>query len=346
MLTLPIAFAQPSLLLRFYAAAGTLTVQGLEVQSIVPVSNGRFEPPNTDMQQLPPSIPRLLASCHGLAWLGDMLVGDPLDQKLFAATGWALVDQSEPVAHLGGSQQQQLQELALVHPAGRPDRPVRIVRRFEFSSQLMRNLVVVQQAAHGSSSSGGGTRSISPLATQQQQAAGAPGPSAHPLDLGNEVEDLLGGPIGGAVHTPGLESSFTTSGPQHMLYMKGSPEVIKELVQDSSVPPDFDSILAEYTRQGLRVLALAQGPVLPGMLAEGALQSATQQQLEASVPLQLVGLAVLANPLRPDSAGAIQDLQNALVSCAVLCPHAWWCVLMVVSLGTTHHSLLGSTEGV
>jgi hypothetical protein len=100
--------------------------------------------------------------------------------------------------------------------------------------------------------------------------------------------------------------------------VKGSPEVIKELVQPSSVPPDFDSVLAEYTREGLRVLALAQGAVLPGMLPEGGVLSLTQQQLEATVPLQLVGLAVLANPLRPDSAGAIQDLQNALVGCNCL----------------------------
>jgi cation-transporting ATPase 13A3/4/5 len=98
------------------------------------------------------------------------------------------------------------------------------------------------------------------------------------------------------------------------LYVKGSPEVIKDLVQATSVPPDFDSTLAQYTREGLRVLALAQGPVLPGMLPEGAVHSYSQQQLEGAVPLQLVGLAVLSNPLRPDSAGAIQDLQNALVS--------------------------------
>ena len=29
----------------------------------------------------------MLATCHGLAMLGQELVGDPLDQKLFEATG-------------------------------------------------------------------------------------------------------------------------------------------------------------------------------------------------------------------------------------------------------------------
>lgn len=311
------------------ADAGTLTVQGLELQSIVPVSNSRFEPPNTDMQHLPPSVPQLLASCHGLAWLGDMLVGDPLDQKLFAATGWALVDQLEaPQPASTQPQQQQLhqqqQDLAVVHPPGHPDQALRIVRRFEFSSQLMRNLVVVQLDAPGSSSGGASSRingvAAAPAApTQQAATAGGGAPSAqHPLEQGAAaVADLLGGPVVDVCQplSPGALLPAAT----HMLYVKGSPEVIKDLVQASSVPPDFDSVLAEYTREGLRVLALAQGAVLPGMLPEGGVLSSTQQQLEAAVPLQLVGLAVLANPLRLDSAGAIQDLQNALVGCPTAC---------------------------
>lgn len=72
--------------------AGTLTEQGLELQGIVPITNAALEPMTHGMDQLPPHLPVLLATCHGLAWLGDTLVGDPLDQKLFAATGWQLHD--------------------------------------------------------------------------------------------------------------------------------------------------------------------------------------------------------------------------------------------------------------
>jgi cation-transporting ATPase 13A3/4/5 len=236
-----------------------------------------------------------------------MLVGDPLDQKLFAATDWSLLDAAE-AAHAPSSQQQQ--ELAVVHPPGRPQQPLRIVRRFEFSSQLMRNLVVVQCAPGASSS--GGCMSPTPASQQQQTAA-----AADPLQSSTAVGDLLGGHTAGV--SQAVESDAPTAAASHVLYIKGSPEVIKELVQATSVPPDFDSTLAQYTREGLRVLALAQGPVLPGMLPEGAIHSYSQQQLEAAVPLQLVGLAVLSNPLRPDSAGAIQDLQNALVG------HSWSC---------------------
>lgn len=289
----------PTCRLVVLCAAGTLTIQGLELQSIVPVSNGRFEPPNTDMQQLPPSIPQLLASCHGLAWLGDMLVGDPLDQKLFAATGWSLIDHLAPTAGAAGRQEQeQQQELAAVYPAGHPEQQLRIVRRFEFSSQLMRNLVVVQLRKPTSGGGGSMANGTAAASKQQQQQQQPPGSAQ------------AGG--GRRCTSPGSPPPIP---PSHMLYVKGSPEVIKELVRPSSVPPDFDAVLAEYTREGLRVLALAQGAVLPGTLPEGAVQSHTQQQLEAAVPLELVGLAVLANPLRPDSADAIKDLQNALVGC-------------------------------
>lgn len=37
--------------------------------------------------ELPVAYQELLATCHGLAQLGHELVGDPLDQRLFEATG-------------------------------------------------------------------------------------------------------------------------------------------------------------------------------------------------------------------------------------------------------------------
>ncbi len=43
------------------------------------------------------------------------------------------------------------------------------------------------------------------------------------------------------------------------VFAKGSPEAIRSLVAPSSVPPEFDALLGELTREGLRVLALAAG---------------------------------------------------------------------------------------
>lgn len=287
---------------------GTLTVQGLELQSIVPVNNGRFEPPSTDMQLLPPDVPQLLASCHGLALLGDTLVGDPLDQKLFAASGWSLVDKEDgQYSPAAAATAHAPQQLAVVHPPGRPAAAVAVVRRFEFSSQLQRNLVVVQLGVAGTGAAAGPT-------------GGSGSPAAAAAATANLLDSHMSGPLVSlAAPAPAAQSlAAAVPGATHVLYAKGSPEMIKSLVAASSLPPDFDRLLAEYTREGLRVLALARGVVVPGSLPDGALSSYSQQQLEAAVQLELTGLAVLANPLRPDTAGAIQALQKAQIRTAMV----------------------------
>eukprot|EP00775_Hariotina_reticulata_P010483 gene10483-10642_t len=294
---------------------GTLTVQGLELQSIVSVNNGRFEPASNDMSHLPPAVPQLLATCHGLAWLGQTLVGDPLDQKLFAASGWNLIDvehggKASGAAAVGPGA---MEQLALVHPPGQPGKAAAVVRRFEFSSQLMRNAVVVQTGVRLAAL--GNSRAATPV-----NGLAANGVAGHaPVDAAAagsafDAEDLLGGPLPAAAPSP----DRSPQAPGVVLYVKGSPEVIKGLVVPSSVPSDFDKLLGEYTKEGLRVLALARGVVQPGMLPEGALLSYSQQHLEAAVPLELLGLAVLANPLRPDTAGAIDALQKAQVRTAMV----------------------------
>jgi cation-transporting ATPase 13A3/4/5 len=293
--------------------AGTLTVQGLELQSIVPVNNGRFEPPSTDMQLLPPDVPQLLASCHGLALLGDTLVGDPLDQKLFAASGWSLVDKEDgQYSPASAATANAAQQLAVVHPPGRPAAAVAVVRRFEFSSQLQRNLVVVQLGVAGAGAAAGPTGGSGSPVTAAAAAAGR----APEVATANLLDSHMSGPLVSlTAPAPAAQSAVADvpSGVTHVLYAKGSPEMIKSLVAASSLPPDFDRLLAEYTKEGLRVLALARGVVVPGSLPERALASYSQQQLEAAVQLELTGLAVLANPLRPDTAGAIQALQKAQV---------------------------------
>lgn len=59
---------------------GTLTEQGLDLQGIVPIVDGRLHNMVGQISLLPTQLVELLASCHGLARMGESLVGDPLDQ--------------------------------------------------------------------------------------------------------------------------------------------------------------------------------------------------------------------------------------------------------------------------
>lgn len=43
----------------------------------------------------------------------------------------------------------------------------------------------------------------------------------------------------------------------YQLFVKGSPEKIKELSNAYSLPENFDAVLEDYTQKGYRVIALA-----------------------------------------------------------------------------------------
>mmetsp|Transcript_29272 Transcript_29272/g.64753 ORF Transcript_29272/g.64753 Transcript_29272/m.64753 type:complete len:705 (-) Transcript_29272:814-2928(-) len=95
------------------------------------------------------------------------------------------------------------------------------------------------------------------------------------------------------------------------VFAKGSPEAIRRMVEPGSVPGDFDALLGSYTREGLRVLALAQGDV--SLVPDSVLLGWSQEDTERHAALHLVGLAVMANPLRPDTAEVVRKLQDASI---------------------------------
>ncbi|KAL4457986.1 hypothetical protein ABPG75_012851 [Micractinium tetrahymenae] len=122
---------------------------------------------------VPGAYQELLATCHGLAQLGPELVGDPLDQRLFQSTGWRMLDDggtgqavevisvSEDAEHLGGVSPQASPRtpgtpgvLAIAHVRTKVQPPpgafglsgvYTIVRRFEFSAEKQRNVVVMRK---------------------------------------------------------------------------------------------------------------------------------------------------------------------------------------------------------
>ncbi|XP_042354315.1 polyamine-transporting ATPase 13A3-like isoform X1 [Plectropomus leopardus] len=136
---------------------GTLTEDGLDLWGVQPAENGSFSPPESDAakESLVTSVfVACMATCHSLTKIEGELSGDPLDLKMFNATGWILEEPTE-------------EETALHNPimptVVRPPKhfvpeaihnspltqntscEIGIVRQFPFSSALQRMSVVVRR---------------------------------------------------------------------------------------------------------------------------------------------------------------------------------------------------------
>uniref|UniRef100_A0A670J190 ATPase cation transporting 13A2 n=1 Tax=Podarcis muralis TaxID=64176 RepID=A0A670J190_PODMU len=132
---------------------GTLTEDGLDIWGVVPLEKGSFLPLVHELRCLD-SGPLLccLATCHTLSWLGEQLIGDPVDLKLLESTGW--VREREREAELFGTR-----ALAVMRPPPVGEQlhgkehlaPVAILRRFPFSSALQRMSVLVKPTGGGPS---------------------------------------------------------------------------------------------------------------------------------------------------------------------------------------------------
>ncbi|XP_004425686.1 PREDICTED: probable cation-transporting ATPase 13A2 [Ceratotherium simum simum] len=93
-------------------------------------------------------------------------------------------------------------------------------------------------------------------------------------------------------------------------YVKGSPELVAGLCNPETVPTDFAQMLQRYTAAGYRVVALASKPlaIAPSL---GAAQQLTRDTVEQD--LSLLGLLVLRNLLKPQTAPVIQALRRTRI---------------------------------
>ncbi|VVC45388.1 Hypothetical protein CINCED_3A014162 [Cinara cedri] len=92
------------------------------------------------------------------------------------------------------------------------------------------------------------------------------------------------------------------------VYTKGAPEKILSLCNPSSIPSDFDQVLQRFTKQGYRVIA-AGYRALKNNLSYVKTQRLTREQAECN--LTLLGLIILENRLKPESAGVLDTLRSA-----------------------------------
>ncbi|XP_015781531.1 probable cation-transporting ATPase 13A3 isoform X2 [Tetranychus urticae] len=131
---------------------GTLTEDDLSFSEIIPVDTGtlRLTIPIRDPSQLTYGpILNCLATCHSLTIIGDNMVGDPLDLKMFQATKWVL---EEPL--VDDENKYDLLAPTIVKPGMNHNDPygdevandfeIGILRQFPFSSSLQRMSVITR----------------------------------------------------------------------------------------------------------------------------------------------------------------------------------------------------------
>ncbi|XP_017489622.1 PREDICTED: probable cation-transporting ATPase 13A3 [Rhagoletis zephyria] len=126
---------------------GTLTEDDLNFSEVVPVAetaaglrlSAAVHHPVTGLEYGPLMIS--LAVCHSLTLIEGKIIGDPLDQKMFAATEWIL---EEPDVN-DTTKYDLLAPTVVKPPTDSADKEVGILRQFPFSSSLQRMSVIARQ---------------------------------------------------------------------------------------------------------------------------------------------------------------------------------------------------------
>jgi magnesium-transporting ATPase (P-type) len=101
--------------------------------------------------------------------------------------------------------------------------------------------------------------------------------------------------------------------PEFRIFCKGAPEAIVPLCKPESVPKDFLRQLHQYTREGLRVLALAGRKLKTQYHRVHRLA-----REDAEKDLTLLGLLVMENRLKKDSAEVVARLKEACIRCIMI----------------------------
>ncbi|EJU04071.1 Ca-transporting ATPase [Dacryopinax primogenitus] len=129
-----------------------------------------------------------------------------------------------------------------------------------------------------------------------------PGKHAHFLELGViRVFEFVSSLRRMSVIVKRLKSSSME------IYVKGAPEVMVDICEKDSFPADYEDLLAYYTKNGFRVIALA------GRSIEGLswLKAQRMKREQAEAGLRFLGLIIFENKLKPGTTPAIQVLRSA-----------------------------------
>lgn len=93
------------------------------------------------------------------------------------------------------------------------------------------------------------------------------------------------------------------------IYVKGAPEVMKDICTPTSIPADFEDLLSYYTHKGYRVIACASKYVS----RMGWHEIQAMERSEAESRLQLTGFIIFENKLKDITTEIIEELNTAKI---------------------------------
>ena len=93
------------------------------------------------------------------------------------------------------------------------------------------------------------------------------------------------------------------------IFVKGAPEVMKDICQSSSMPAEYDDLLSYYTHRGFRVIACAS-KYLSKLSWE---RTQKMERVEAESRLQLTGFIIFENKLKEITTEVIEELNEAAI---------------------------------
>mmetsp|Transcript_23928 Transcript_23928/g.27550 ORF Transcript_23928/g.27550 Transcript_23928/m.27550 type:complete len:98 (-) Transcript_23928:1492-1785(-) len=80
-------------------------------------------------------------------------------------------------------------------------------------------------------------------------------------------------------------------------FVKGSPEMIQSLCVEDSIPGDYFDVLERYTKDGLRVLAMAFR-ILEDF-DSGKVKDCKREHIECD--LKFIGFLIMENKIKPET---------------------------------------------
>lgn len=102
------------------------------------------------------------------------------------------------------------------------------------------------------------------------------------------------------------------------VYCKGSPEMIGDLCIPSTLPSDYKETLTKYANSGYRVIALSYKPLRAADISSYASKERAEIRPIVERDLIFLGLAVLENKLKNETAPTLEILNNAAIRCVLV----------------------------